>query len=88
MNLRHIVVTDGTRVAVVPINGDAAPGRPFDNTLVLHVALPENTVSCHKLSWFFTGHFGFQKSRRRVETSATASHYALDTDPSRRSRKL
>jgi hypothetical protein len=41
INSGHVVVTDGGRVAIVPINGDAAPGRPFDGPLVLHVALPE-----------------------------------------------
>jgi hypothetical protein len=66
MNLRHIVVTDGGRLAVVPINRDAAPGRPFDGTLVFQVVPPENAVSWFQLSRFFTSHFFFRPQAPRL----------------------
>jgi hypothetical protein len=56
MNLRHVVVTDGGRVTVVPIYRDAAPGFPSDCSLVFHIVVPENAVSRLQLSRFFTGH--------------------------------
>jgi hypothetical protein len=45
-NWSHIVVTDGGAVSVIPINGNAAPGRLLDSASVLHVAQPEDAVSC------------------------------------------
>jgi hypothetical protein len=57
MNLRHIVVTDGGRLAVVPINRDAAPRRAPDRALVFYVAPPGNSIPCLQLSRFFTGHY-------------------------------
>jgi hypothetical protein len=56
LDLRHVVVNDGGRVAVVPIYRDAAPRRAFDRALIFRVAPPGNSVSCPELSRFFTGH--------------------------------
>jgi hypothetical protein len=56
-NWSHIVVTDGGAVSVIPINGNAAPGRLLDSASVLHVAQPEDAVSCLKLSRFFARQF-------------------------------
>jgi len=57
LDLRHIVVTDGGRLAVVPINRDAAPRRAPDRALVFYVAPPGNSIPCLQLSRFFTGHY-------------------------------
>jgi hypothetical protein len=44
-NLRHVIVTDGCRLAVVPIYRNSAPGSPSDRALVFHVVLPIDAIS-------------------------------------------
>gem|GEM_PF-4574928 len=58
-NWSHIVVADGGRVSVVPIDCDTAPGRAFYSALVLHVVLPENAVPWFQFPRFFTSHSCF-----------------------------
>ena len=45
INRRHVVVTYGSCITVVPIYRNAAPGFSFDRTLVFDVAAPEDAVS-------------------------------------------
>jgi hypothetical protein len=56
VNLRHVVVTDGGRVTVVPIYRDAAPGRPSNRALVCDVAFPIDAISDLRLSRFVASH--------------------------------
>jgi hypothetical protein len=58
MILRHVVVTDRSRVAVVPIYGDPAPRLSFDGALIGRVAVPADTVSNNEPSRFFSRGFG------------------------------
>jgi hypothetical protein len=74
MNLLHVVMTDGSRVAVVPINRDAAPGRSYDRTLVCRVALPANAVSNLEFSRFIAGHL-----RRRLCMASKTAPGARDS---------
>ena len=45
INLRHVVVTDGSCVTVVPIYCDATPGGSDDRALVFNVAVPADAIS-------------------------------------------
>jgi hypothetical protein len=56
INLPHVVVADGSCVAVVPIYRDSAPRRPPDCTLVCRVALPTDAISDLELSRFIASH--------------------------------
>jgi hypothetical protein len=57
MNLRHVVVTDRSRVAIVPIYGHPAPRLSFDGASIGYIAAPANAVTNIELSRFFARHF-------------------------------
>jgi hypothetical protein len=56
INRRHVVVTYGSCITVVPIYRDTAPGRSFNCTLVFDVALPEDAISNLKFSRLIASH--------------------------------
>jgi len=68
--MRHVVVTDRSRVAVVPIDRDPAPWLASDGALIGRVALPDDAISNNELPRFFTRHSGVPTAVAFTYTSA------------------
>jgi hypothetical protein len=56
INLRHVVVTDGSCVTVIPIYRDITAEGSDDRTLVCRVALPPDAVSNLEFSRLIASH--------------------------------
>jgi hypothetical protein len=56
LNLRHVVVPNGTRVSIIPINGNSTPSHSDDRAKIGGAAFPANAVADVKLSGLVAGH--------------------------------
>lgn len=71
INLGHVVVTDGSRIAVIPVYRHSAPRLSFNGAQIGRIAVPTDTVCNHELSRLFARHFDLTTAAARRYMSAT-----------------